>query len=692
MEFVVGVDVGGTFTDLVCIDKEGNVTVVKTSSTPSDPSIAVIDALTKVAGKLKGSLEEFLPDVLRICHGTTVSTNTILTWTGAKTGLVTTKGFKDTLEIREGRRENQYNYAIPAPKPLVPRYLRIGIEGRVKWNGEVVTPLNEDEVQKAATYLKEQGIEALAICFLWSFRNPAHEKRAAEICRENLPDAYVCASCDISPEIREYWRTSTTVLNAYVGPVLSKYIKHLVKTLKEFGYTRELLITQSNAGVISPEIAMEQAVRTVLSGPACAPAAGIFLCQPYNLDNLITIDIGGTSFDVTLIKEGKPWMASEVAVADVYHIRLPLIDVHTIGAGGGSIAWLDDKGALHVGPQSAAADPGPACYDKGGKEPTCTDADLVLGYLNPNFFLGGEIKLNPELSRKAIKERIADPLRMDVVEAARSIVKIIDHNMVDGISAVSVRRGEDPRKYVMVAAGGAGPMHAASLAKSLGIGRIMIPSNSSVFCALGSIISDIRHDFVRTIVARTNTVDYDMLNDAYRDMERVANETLDRERISVEDRYFNRAMDMRYKGQFHEVEVPVPEGTLNSKKMDKVVQEFHQKHEALYAYRDVVETEIINLRLVASGRVVKPARKEQAFESADASQHLKGKRDVFFEESRGFVSTSIYDGDAMRYGNIVEGPAIIEQRVTTIVVPPGARLEVAKYGDYIMDLPVQEGD
>jgi len=692
MKFVVGVDVGGTFTELVCIDEEGNAIITKTPSTPYDPSVAVIDALTRAAAELGRNLKTFLPDVIRICHGTTVSTNTILTWTGAKAGLLTTKGFRDTLEIREGRRENQYDYAIPAPRPLVPRYLRIGIEGRVKWNGEVVTPLNEDEVQKAAKYLKERGIEALAICFLWSFRNPAHEKRAAEICREKLPDIYVCASCDISPEIREYWRTSTTVLNAYVGPVLSKYIRHLANTLKELDYTGELLITQSNAGVISPEIAMEQAVRTVLSGPACGPAAGVFLCRPYNLDNLITIDMGGTSFDVTLIKEGKPWMTSEVAVGGVYHIRLPLIDVHTIGAGGGSIAWLDDKGALHVGPQSAAADPGPACYNKGGKEPTSTDADLVLGYLNPDFFLGGEIKISLELSRKAIKERIADPLGMDVVEAARSMVKIIDHNMVDGISAVSVRRGEDPRKYVMVAAGGAGPVHAASLAKSLGIGRIIVPQHSSDFCALGGIISDLRHDFVRTVVARTNTVDFNVLNEAYRDMEKIANETLDRERIPVEDRYFTRAMDMRYKGQFHEVEVPVPKGILNSKKMDKVVQEFHQKHEALYAYQDVVETEIINLRLVASGRVVKPSRKEQAFESSDASRHLKGERDVFFEESRGFVSASIYDGDAMRYGNIVEGPAIIEQRVTTTVVPPGARLEVAKYGDYIIDLPIQEGD
>lgn len=692
MKFVVGVDVGGTFTDLVCIDEEGNVAVVKTPSTPADPSIAVIDALTKVAGELRGNLETLLPDVIRICHGTTVSTNTILTWTGAKAGLLTTKGFRDTLEIREGRRENQYDYAIPAPKPLVPRYLRIGIDGRVKWDGEVVTPLNEDEVRKAAEYFKEQAIEALAICFLWSFRNPALEKRAAEICREKLPDVYVCASCDISPEIREYWRTSTTVLNAYVGPALSKYIKHLLNTLREFDYTRELLITQSNAGVISPEIAMEQAVRTVLSGPSCAPAAATFLCRPYNLDNLITIDMGGTSFDVTLIKEGKPWMTSEVAVADVYHIRLPLVDVHTIGAGGGSIAWLDDKRALHVGPQSAGSDPGPACYNKGGEEPTSTDADLVLGYLNPDFFLGGEIKINPELSRKAIKEKIADPLGMDVVEAARSIVKIIDHNMVDGISAVSVRRGEDPRKYIMVAAGGAGPVHAASLAKSLGMGRIAIPSNSSVFCALGSVISDLRHDLVRTVVARTNAVDFNVLNEAYQDMERIANETLDRERIPVEDRYFTRAMDMRYKGQFHEVEVPAPEGTLTSKEMEQVVQEFHQKHEALYAYRDVVETEIINLRLVAFGKVVKPTRKEQASESSDASKHLKGKRDVFIEESEGFVSTPIYDGDTMRCGNIVEGPAIVEQRVTTVVIPPGARLEVTKYGDYIMDLPVQEGD
>jgi N-methylhydantoinase A len=687
MKYVVGIDVGGTFTDLVAIDEAGNTCVIKSPSTPENPGIGVVTAIEKCSAALNMSLKEFLSKVIRICHGTTVSTNAVLTLTGAKVGLLTTKGFRDITEIRTGIRENRYDYAVPQPEPLAPRHLRIGIEERVKWNGEEYIPLNEEEVRKAAKYFKKHGVQAIAICFLWSFMNPAHEKRAAEICRDEFPEAYITTSSYVLPEIREYRRFSTTAINAYVGPNLSRYIRYLVDELRKAGYKEELLITQSSAGVMSPEIASEQAMRTVLSGPACGPAAGVYVGELYGMQNLITTDMGGTSFDVALIKDGHPWMTDETDVAGLYRIRLPMVDVWTIGAGGGSIAWLGAGKALHVGPQSAGATPGPACYMKGGKEPTSTDADFVLGYLNPDYYLGGEFKVSLELARKVIKEKIADPLGIDLIEAARSIVRILNAGMVDAISAVSVRRGEDPRRYVLIAAGGAGPTHVPELAKALRIRKIIVPRLSSVFCAMGGVISDLRHDFVRTVNIRTSNVSFDQLNNVYQELEREAHDMLNRERITPKDRYFRRSMDMRYVGQFHEVDVEVPNGLLGPEQMKAVVDHFNEKHETLYAYRDITETEIINVRLAGFGKVVKMSLKEYPYDGKDASKYLKGKRDVFFEETGGFVSSAIYDGDAMKYGNVINGPAIIEQKITTVVVPPGFTIEVGKYGDFIMEVP-----
>jgi N-methylhydantoinase A len=686
MKYVIGIDTGGTFTDLICVDEKGASIIIKAPSTPEDPSVAIINGLQGMAAKIGRDLNGFLGDVTRICHGTTVTTNTVLTWTGAKVGMLCTKGFRDILGIRFGIRETPYDYTIPAPKPLSPRYLRVPVEERIKWNGQVVTPLNEADVKKACEYLKAQGVDAVVVGFVWSFKNPTHERRAVEICKEELPGVYVCGSCDVQPEIREYWRMSTATLNAYVGPNLSKYLKNLVQTLNESGFKGQLLITQSNAGVIFPEIAIEQAVRTILSGPACSPAAAAYLASPLNLKDLITIDMGGTSFDVCLIKDGQPCTALETAVAGVYHLKLPLIDVHTIGAGGGSVAWLDPMRVLHVGPRSAGALPGPACYGKGGTEPTSTDADLLLGYLNPDYFLGGEMTINVELARKAVKEKIADPLGMDVIDAARAIRKIIDHGMSDAISQVSVERGEDPRKYMLVAAGGAGPVHVASLAKPLGIKQVLISRSSSIFCALGSIIADLRHDLVKSVVSKTSQVNAGALNGAFLDMQAEGDKYLDREGITAADRYYRKSIDMRYKGQFHEVELPISEARLSDEGIDHIVADFHKKHEELYAYRDVVETEMINLRLAACGKVVTPARRTMKEKSADAAGFVKEKRDVYFEEKYGFVPTKIYDGDTMVAGNIVDGPAIIEQRTTTVVVPPDARLEVTEYGDYLMKL------
>jgi N-methylhydantoinase A len=684
VKYTLGIDVGGTFTDLVCIDENGRFIIRKTPSTPIDPSEGMMDGIAKLAYDLGKSRKEFLRDVIRICHGTTVSTNTVLTRRGAKVGLLVTKGFRDMLRIRLRIRENIYDYTVPQPKPLAPRYLTMPIEERIKWNGEVFIPLNEDEVRRACKHFKEKGVEAIAICFFWSFKNSSHEKRAVAICREELPDLYICGSHEVQPEIREYWRMSTTVVNAYVGPALSRYITRLTTSLEEAGFIGQLLITQSNAGAISPQIACEQAVRTLISGPACAPAAAAHLTKDLNIDNLITIDIGGTSFDVCLVKEGKPTMTLESSIDGVYHIRLPMVDVHTIGAGGGSVAWLDSMKVLHVGPQSAGANPGPACYGKGGLDPTVTDADLVLGYLNPGYFLGGEIRLDIDLAKKAIKEKIADPLGMELPEAARSIVAVVDHTMVNGISAISVQRGEDPRGYTLVAAGGAGPVHAVSLAKELGIKQIIVPRTSSIFCALGSVIADIRHDYVKSVYFRTDGADLNSVMSAFTEMEDKGDDLLEKEGVPKEDRYYKRSMDMRYKGQFHEVEVSVSPVELTKGGMKQVIERFHKRHEALYGYKDVTMTEIINLRLSAFGKIVAPSRRKQDSDTKDTSNYLKGHREALLGENGEAVRTPIYDGDSMGVGNIIKGPAIIEQATTTIVVPGDSNIEVTPYLDFMI--------
>ena len=412
-----------------------------------------------------------------------------------------------------------------------------------------------------------------------------------------------------------------------------------------------------------------------------------------DLKDVITVDMGGTSFDVCLIKDGKPVTALESAVGGVYHMKLPLVDVRTIGTGGGSIGWLDKMNVLHMGPQSAGADPGPACYGKGGEEPTSTDADVILGYLDPDYYLGGEMKLYPELAQKAIREKIADPLQMDVTEAAWAMKQVIDHHMIDGISIVSVQRGEDPRKYTLVVAGGAGASHAANLASVIGIKRLLIPKSSSVFCALGGVIADVRHDFVRSIPGVISRIDLGKVNYAFEEMKSIGDEYLKKEGVSVKDRYYQRSVDMRYKGQYHELEVPVladldepSSSAIDQGIVEGLMEQFHQMHESLYSYRDTTEIEILNLRLSAFGKVHTPEIKEEPFVSRDSSAHKKGERNVYFQESGGFVTTSVYDGETMEVGNVVEGPAIVELKITTIVVPPKANLEVTPYGSFLVEL------
>ena len=684
----IAVDVGGTFTDLMSIDNKGNIVISKTPTT-KDILSGAVDALRKAAKELGLSLEEFLSKTRMIVHGTTISTNAVLTYSGVETGLLTTKNFEDILEIRKGHKEEIYNLTLAPPPVLVPKYLRLGIDERVKWNGEVHTPLNEDDVSKATRKLKDFGVESIAVCYLWSFMHPEHEKRTAEIIQQEYPDVYTSISSEIAPLIREYERTSTNVLTAYVGPALASYLEQLSQILHDHGYKYNLLIMQANGGITTSDIAMKKAVNTINSGIAAHATSGTLYGGAAGHKNLITLEMGGTTFEVCLITEDRGATVRTSGEINRYHLSIPMIDLHTIGAGGGSIAWLDPLGLLRVGPKSAASDPGPACYQKGGEEPTVTDADVVLGYLNPDFFCGGEIKLDAEAARQAIKEKIADPLGKDIAQAANDICNVINSSMMDAMRVITIQRGEDPGEYVAVVGGGAGPVHVARIAAGLQIPIAVIPKASSAFCAAGMLASDIKHDFALAYACRTANMDLEKMNELYREMETKGNSTLAEEGVPESDRYFTRSADVRYIGQIREVEVEVPNGVLTEKEIPVIEENFHERHEKLYSHR-VMENpiEIVDLRVIAGGRIPKLQFPEQQIGLKDPSKALKTERGVFWEEHNQYVKTPVYDGDKLRYGDLIQGPAIIEERTTTVVIPPEYEIEVDRHGNYIMRIPV----
>ncbi|MHC4860045.1 MAG: hydantoinase/oxoprolinase family protein, partial [Planctomycetota bacterium] len=497
----VGIDVGGTFTDFLVTDEGGRTQVAKVLSTPEDPSIGLLEGLGEIAKARGLSLDDFAKTVTTIVHGTTVTTNVVITGTGARTGLLTTHGVRDALEMRRGIREEQYNNRYTNVPPLVPRHLRRPVRGRLDHAGEEVEPLSFEDVCEAIDLLVEEGVEAVAVCFMNSFANPEHERRAAEAVRERLPGAYLSVSTEVLPSIRFYPRVSTTVLNSYVGPVLRRYLESLTKRLAEIGFGGVLLIMQSNGGVVSPEVARDRAAVTLLSGPAAGPNAGMTFTEVHAYRDCITVDMGGTSFDAALVRDGQPLTITEGEVSR-YSLALPMLDIVTIGAGGGSIGWLDEGGLLRVGPKSAGADPGPACYGRGGTEPTVTDADLVLGRLDPGFFAGGRLPLQVDAARRAIEKRIAGPMGLDVTEAAAGIARVVDSNMAAGVREVTIRRGFDPREFPMVVAGGAGPNHACAIALELELPLFLVPRESSIFCAAGMLMTDLKHDVVKSLVVR----------------------------------------------------------------------------------------------------------------------------------------------------------------------------------------------
>jgi N-methylhydantoinase A len=686
MGYKIGIDVGGTFTDFLLMDDEGSVEIFKTSSTPLDPSIATLAGLQQMADAKKIGLKEFLPQVSIIAHGTTITTNAVLTGNVAKTGLLTTKGHRDWLQTRRGLKPLCYDPKEAPPDPIVPRRLRRPVEERVDAKGTELLPLNEDDVRAAAKLFKQENVEAVAISYLFSFVNAEHEKRTKEILEKELPGAYISASSDVLPQVRIYERGSTTVFNAAVGPVLRNYITNLMGKLSDGGFGGVLLIMQSNGGMMSPEVAMDFAVNTLLSGPAGGATSGVYFGGIHECKNIITMDMGGTSFDVCLIRDAEPEITTELDVA-MFRMAAPSIAINTIGAGGGSIAHVDRDGMFRVGPKSAGAYPGPACYDTGGTEPAVTDADVVLGYIHPDYFLGGTMKIKPELSRKALKEAVADKLGLSLEQAAWGVYRIVNTNMAQAVRVTSTNKGYDPRMALLVTAGGAGPVHAVQIAEELEAPMILVPKISSVFCATGMLISDIKHDFVRVahMMLTPDGLDLEALNARLLEMREEALAVLQKEGISPERIELNYWADIRYAGQFNEIATPMPVKfrQFEMESLTDLNTNFNARHDVMFGYSLAGFTqELMSIRLSAVGIVDKPKFVETAFAGKDASGNIKERREIFWDGK--WVTADVYDGPAMGRGNELEGPAIIEEPTTTIVVPPDWQVVCDRFSNYVI--------
>lgn len=683
MAWRIGIDSGGTFTD-VCLfdDASGQVAVWKVPSTPDDPSRAIARGTqegTERVGAKPG-------DVAYFGHGTTVGTNALIQHRGVRTGLITTDGFRDLIEIGRQKRPDLYDLQVDKAAPLVTRDLRFGVAERLRHDGSVETPLDEDGVRQAARELREAGVKAVAIGFLYGFVRPEHEETARRIVAEEFPEAFICASHEVAPEFREYERISTAVVNAYLGPVMQGYIQRLAERLKELGVTTTPHLTQSNGGVIGFDMAARLPVRTVLSGPSTGVVAAQAIGRMTGIENLITFDMGGTSSDVALLRGGEAKLASEANVHG-YPIKAPMLDIHTVGAGGGSIAAIDSGGLLKVGPRSAGADPGPVCYARGSTEPAVTDANVVLQTLNPTHLLGGRMPIDQALSKQAIG-RIADQLGLDLMATAQGIISVVTANMAKAIRVISVQRGHDPRDYALVAFGGAGPLHAARLARELEMKRIVVPRNPGIGCALGLLLTDLRANFATTRLATLGDGLVPDMAEIFAGLEAQAEHWFAEENVAPADRELKRTADLRYHGQNYELAIDVPDGPITPATIRALADGFAEAHKRLYGF--VAEGEPVQLvtyRVEAIGFVPKAEFRPEPDAGPDASAAITGRREVWFPEAGGFVDCALYDRDKLKSGNLIEGPAIIEQMDATTVLLPGMTARVEPYLNLILETP-----
>ncbi len=680
----VAIDVGGTFTDVLVLEDDGALHELKVPTTPDDPSLGLLDGLRKAAAARGRGTRDLAAGLDALIHGTTLATNALLTGRGARVGMLTTAGFRDLVEIRCGQKNvhtSMYNIFVPPYRPLVPRYLRLGVAERTLYTGEVLTPLDAAETRAAVEALKREGVEAVAICLLHSYANPANERAAAAICREHLPEVYVTSSHEVLPVWREFERFSTTVVSAYVGPIVDRYLARLDRHLAEAGFAGTLLLVQSDGLVQSVEATRKRAVYLVCSGPAAAPTTAIRYGQAAGHDNLISVDMGGTSFDVCLIDRGEVPTTTESWIGEE-RVAIQMVDVHTVGAGGGSIGWIDALGLLRVGPQSAGAVPGPACYGKGGVEPTVTDADLALGYLDPDYFLGGEIPLDAALARQAL-DTVGRPLGLDTTRTAQAMFDTVNSVMADKITELSTKRGHDVRDFALVAGGGAGPIHAAAIAALLGVETVVVPRLAALFSAFGMLAMDLGRSYARSYVARRQALDLDVVNGLYAEMEAEAYAAFQDGGIPREEVVLARGADLRYVGQFHEVEVSVPAGPLGPDQVEAVVAAFHRRHQELYTFSTPAhQVEFLTFRLKATARQAPLQLRPATAADAGPAPAPERRRACYFGGER--LESPVYAGERLRPGHVIRGPAIVEEPTTTLVVPPAFTCTVDPYRSYVL--------
>ena len=690
-------DIGGAFTDGTLVDSvTGKVTTSKVLTTPEDPVEGFIAAVQKLLD-IDGNIA---PDAIEhVVHATTVSTNAIIEGKTAKTAFVTTEGFRDMLEIARKIRPSLYDLQFEKPLPLVPRQLCFEVPERLNAKGQIVTPLDEKALAEVVERIAESGVEAVAVCLLHSYRNPDHERRIGAAIAARLPKVIISLSADVVPEFREYLRASTTVINSAVAPIVSTYLKSITEKHHTIDITSELLVMQSSGGVYPASAATENPVFMVESGPAAGAVAAAHLGSALGHSAVISFDMGGTTAKASLIRGGQPNVTKDYNVggsaqagagafggASGYPIRTPVVDLVEIGTGGGSIAWVDSGGALRVGPQSAGADPGPVYYDLGGTEPTITDANLVLGRLDPDYFTGGDMTLNLELASETIRTQCADPLGLLIDEAAHGIVEIANTAMVNALRLVSVQRGHDPRDFMLVGFGGAGPAHAVRLAEQAGITRVLIPLGPGTASALGLLVTDVRMEGSATVIARADETGLSLISNEFEHLQTAGREAHRVATSASGDPIFERAIEMRYWDQSFELSIPAPESSvIDDAWMNELTESFHEAHETAYGFRANDEpVELVNLRLTTIGKIERPEMHKLEITGSDASVASKGKRAVYFSENtgqKGIIETIVYDRAKLPAGAVFSGPAIIEEPDCTTVIHPAWTATVDEYGN-----------
>jgi N-methylhydantoinase A len=685
----IGIDVGGTFTDYVAVSDNQTLVSGKTPSKPGNESVAVIEALRQVGQGLELDLSAVLRNTDVINFGTTVVTNALLEHKGAPTGMVTTKGFRDILELRRGYKESLFDIRMQPPQPIVPRKRRVGVTERIWGDGEVITPLDEGEVGAAANYFKQEGVKAVAVCFLQAPANPVHERRCAQLLAELLPHVFVTASCDVLSQIREFERFSTTVLNAYLSPIMRDYMNRLVGELRNEGFRGRFLVMQSNGGSRTAEESGKVGVGALLSGPAGGVVGGTDTGARSGFSNIIGADMGGTSYDVSLVRNGTPEVRNDAWVAR-QRVALPILDIHTIGAGGGSIAWVDSGNALRVGPESAGARPGPACYGLGGSYPTVTDADLVLGLLGSSHLLGGQVRLDRKRAEDAIKEHVGEPLGLSTTDAAIGVYRIANTNMSNGIRYVSVARGHDPRDFALMAFGGAAAAHAPMQARELGIRTILVPKTAGVLSAYGTLLADLKVSTATSFPAKVDNADLDLLNQIFDEQYKSEYQKVTGTDVVRVDRHV--LVDLRYEGQANEltVEIPMADSSVTGHEWADAIRRFHQTHERLYTFSlPDKPVEVLTARQdIIGARVTHlPEVDTSHGREFDAHDAITSRRTAWLPNTETAfrpVELPVYAGTSVMPGCHIDGPAVIEESNTTILLLHGDQATLNAHNVYVI--------